>query len=331
MRLILRILALGFGFFGFGFAYRTGRPIAEHGPERIHESLAIAATSLVFFSLALFFEFLSRKFARRSGVVCRRNDKRKPVVFLRPFADDTALQKWQPLRVDMGLAGLFERDLFDSFETLLDREFDSFGPVLCIGDPRRTIQQLGAEKHRPNDWRYWVRNQVQEAQVVLIVPGTSPGIKFEIDVALRPDNFLRTIFVFPPRATQLGKRWTMLIHAIEESAGEWIDLKSLPLEPTPGLFGIRFSSDGRCHVLSEVDNPESTYSGYSLSLHRVISQWRELLQKDATSLLSERESYHEVIRIRLNERAKDNTLDFLRAVDARNSMREPGNGTADQQ
>lgn len=101
------------------------------------------------------------------GGEAMRRDKRAPVLYLRPFEAETVLTLQERL-----LARILERDV---------------GPFVAIGKPGERLPQLGAARMYERDfakdgrdWQVFVREMLLRAGLVLIVPGRSTGVAWEI-------------------------------------------------------------------------------------------------------------------------------------------------------
>jgi pSer/pThr/pTyr-binding forkhead associated (FHA) protein len=150
-----------------------------------------------------------------------RSDLRKPILFLRPFEDDaqTTLQPrgWiasiSGIRADStswgqnagGLdkpsAGRFTvkslalnanpirlfRMVIDygveTSEELLVRYFETFGPVIAIGKPGERLSTPGSARMYVDDdhWQQAILTELNRAQAVVIQPGTSAGVHWELE------------------------------------------------------------------------------------------------------------------------------------------------------
>jgi len=144
------------------------------------------------------------------------DDSRRKIVFLRPFEDDatTSLQprgylaaitgvrsNWIPFG---GEAGSGERisllDLLvnshpmrlirmlfdlavDTSEEVLVRYFEKIGPVIAIGRPGEGLPTPGAARMylEEEQWQQTVENQIEEAQIIVVQPGASEGVRWELE------------------------------------------------------------------------------------------------------------------------------------------------------
>jgi hypothetical protein len=117
-----------------------------------------------------------------------RADNRAPILYLRSFDHDgTTL----PGRAT-------GEPLFMTLEERISRSLGSLGPFVAIGKPGESLPELGAARMyvEDNDWQKAVDGLVAQAQLVVIRVGTSKGVQWEIQTALRNVAPERLIFFF---------------------------------------------------------------------------------------------------------------------------------------
>lgn len=127
--------------------------------------LAIAALVGVVAGLGYMLERGDRHLAP-SGAEAMQSDGRAPVVYLRPFENET--------RVSVE-------------ERTLARILGEVGPFVAVGKPGDMLPPLGAARFyerdfsgRDGDWQLFVREMLLRAQLVLLVPGQSSGLLWEM-------------------------------------------------------------------------------------------------------------------------------------------------------
>lgn len=147
--------------------------------------------------------------------IVKEGDPRKPILYLRPFSDDqaTTMQprshlaslcgidrginaygtqasergslKWQhlwtavhPIRV---VRLIFNRCV-DSAEESLVRFFSRLAPVVAIGKPGEFLPTPGALRvDGGDDWQTTILEYLRECQAVIVQPGTSEGVVWELE------------------------------------------------------------------------------------------------------------------------------------------------------
>ncbi len=149
----------------------------------------------------------------------QKGDTRKPILFLRPFEDDakTSLQPPGLLSAITGVRGTLSakpssllgkddggrisvmemvlmsnparllRMVFNlgagSSEETIARYFESYGPVVAIGRPGEGLTTPGAARVylADNDWRAVVLDELKKSQAVVMQPGSTEGVRWELE------------------------------------------------------------------------------------------------------------------------------------------------------
>lgn len=102
-----------------------------------------------------------------SGAEVMRKDKRAPVLYLRPFEAETVLTVQERV-----LARIMESEV---------------GPLVAVGNPGDRLPHLGAARFYERDfsgdgrnWQLFMREMLLRARLVLIAPGRTVGLAWEI-------------------------------------------------------------------------------------------------------------------------------------------------------
>jgi hypothetical protein len=122
-------------------------------------------------------------------------DPRCPVLYLRPFRDDTAganLLPAAPLPVSWVFPARSEEDLFA-------RALAKVGPFLAIGEPGEPFRQVGAARFhvRAETWQEVVRALLGRARLVVLRCGDGDGFWWETELAFRTLEPERLILLIP--------------------------------------------------------------------------------------------------------------------------------------
>jgi hypothetical protein len=130
-------------------------------------------------------------------------DDRPPVVFLRSFQQDQAKIDFRPLNPLLRMpAGLARAQNID--EILLDSAAP-IGPVIAIGEPGNAIPPLGAARvfvrHSDSSWQEVVADLIDASRVVVLCPGQSEGVAWELAHVSSEKVLPRVIFLASPAAT----------------------------------------------------------------------------------------------------------------------------------
>jgi len=162
-----------------------------------------------------------RSRARAGASAVRRADPRPPVLYLRSFEDD-AIGLPSVLSTRRPFTELFTLRTADPFEEGIAWELATYGPVTAVGRPGRPLDSLGAAReHLSNDtWQREVAERMAEARAIVIVPGTTSGLQWEIAEVVSGGHLDRTVFVMPPVSTgELEERWRIACQPLPEPLG----------------------------------------------------------------------------------------------------------------
>ncbi|MEY2443684.1 MAG: hypothetical protein QOE00_264 [Ilumatobacteraceae bacterium] len=184
-------------------------------------------------------------------------DHRKAALYLRSFEDDslplpTIASARRPLFELFAVRGT------DPFEESVAWELNSYGPVVAVGRPGRSLASLGAAREHLSDetWRDQVGTRMEDAQVIAIAIGETDGLAWELGHVVNRGHLGKTFFVFPPVApAAIGRRWQHTAAALT-GAGQVVG--SLPV--AAGLIHtVRIDADGTATVTYASRRDEATY------------------------------------------------------------------------
>ena len=241
-------------------------------------------------TLALALAFMGYRCSIGSALRLRASDKRPPIVFLRSFREDGhgsfSMNDWRgrllgitsldddwallgplsnanPVRIArllMGRGG-------DTAEEQLAAYVRNHGPFIAIGRPDEGLPMAGAARDYVDDasWKQRVLEWIREARLVIIQPGLTEGVRWEIEQALdavSPDKviFALTSFDGAPEAYESFVLWLRQSRGIDcplyrgGAAFLSIDTSRAVLEPlrncTPMAWPIRGCSADFSAMLS---------------------------------------------------------------------------------
>jgi hypothetical protein len=193
--------------------------------------------------------------ARVNDVLSR--DPRPPVLYLRSFGDDA---------VPLPIIASARRPLFeffsirgaDPFEECVAWELDSYGPVIAVGRPGGSLASLGAAREHLSDdtWREEVAERMDSAGWIVLAPGETAGLAWELQEVISGGHLAKTIFVFPPLApSDLERRWEHTARVLRESGA---DVGPLPV-PYRFVHTVHLGEDERVRATSASTRDEATY------------------------------------------------------------------------
>jgi hypothetical protein len=99
------------------------------------------------------------------------------VLYLRPFDADLRFAGMGQLPPPIGSIWTFEEQLREAVAAI--------GELRAINEPGRAIPATGALRRDVADWRRDVQRSMNGARLVIIVLGTSPGVRWEVEEAVR--------------------------------------------------------------------------------------------------------------------------------------------------
>jgi hypothetical protein len=116
-------------------------------------------------------------------------DKRRPILFLRSFDDDTKAEYSKVNKVILDF----------SLETRLSNHFSHFGPFIAVGDPYETTPQIGAARAHlsEQEWQTKVVGWISEANIIVLYAGTSRWINWELEKVIDMGQAEKLILLIP--------------------------------------------------------------------------------------------------------------------------------------
>ena len=158
------------------------------------------------------------------GMVCFRPraetvlalDGRAPVIYLRSFRDDEALVgrpfgptldalHWSYWLTEYTRGGVV-RVMFQHgkvrLEQAIEDEVSTVGPFIAIGEPHESHPDFGATRayFEGDDqaWRSAVQSWIERAALVIVVPGQTSGLGWELEKIQAGGRTPKLLLVFPP-------------------------------------------------------------------------------------------------------------------------------------
>jgi hypothetical protein len=189
-------------------------------------------------------QLMRRRYIAVSYELLTHDDQRPPILFLRSFVDDE-------LKPFEGLSQAY------TLEEIVTEQFWPFGPVIAIGRPGEPLPLPGAARQYllNQEWRSRVSELCGVAQMIVIVIGKSPGLRWELQQVISQGHASKLLLV-GPRATieELSSRWKSI----------WADMQTYRVvvaqELPANLTAAFFSSDGDL-VLLRADRAKTDLTG----------------------------------------------------------------------
>lgn len=140
-----------------------------------------------------------------------RQDRRKPVLFLRSFKDDNA----EANKYDK--EGKDDRD-FERLENIIANVAHGYGPLIAVGEPGK-IPKSGAARayYDGDDWREAVTTWMDQALMIIMVAGYTEGVRWELESAIARGHARKLVLIFP-RDRAFDARWAWVRALLGERA-----------------------------------------------------------------------------------------------------------------
>jgi hypothetical protein len=167
----------------------------------------------------------ARQHLAPSGDQIQARDDRPPVLLLRSFGDDM-----------IHLVG----EQWRSFEEILTKQLWQIGPVVAIGRPGEPLPPLGAAREYVSNeaWQERLKELTDAAQLIVLIPGRTEGVRWEIRRILSVGKLSRAVIVVPPLPDE------EIVARISEFGSELSDASVLDGAPLDRLLMLLFP-DGR--------------------------------------------------------------------------------------
>ena len=187
------------------------------------------------------------------GAVCFRPraetvlalDGRAPVIYLRSFRDDEAMVgrpirfrfdafRWSYMLTEYSRGGMF-RVMFHHgkvrLEQAIEDEVSVIGPFIAVGEPDEGHPDFGATRayFEGDDvsWRTAVQSWIERAALVIVVPGQTQGLGWELGKIQAGGSTSKLLLIFPPeRSKYRPARLAALVGMITDP--RWLDAVTAP-------------------------------------------------------------------------------------------------------
>jgi len=143
------------------------------------------------------------------------------LLYLRPFSVDNAqfaLPRKHELKRDRRFLDRLDPKV--SLEEVIAEAFASTHRIVAIGRPNELVQPIGARRIYSDRWQTEVDRLIDEAGIIVLCLGDSPGIAWELDAVLSKEKLKNTVIVMPPAPNRkIQRAWDdwqrqMEIHSI---------------------------------------------------------------------------------------------------------------------
>jgi hypothetical protein len=166
---------------------------------------------------------LRRELARSASALARK-DPRPPILLLRSFRDDN-VQVQKDKYWGQWLLGI--RDDEVRLEEIVAETLYPYGPLIALSNPGEELAPIGAarENIRGSAWQHAVEHHMEETSEIVMIVGTTPSLRWELQQLITKGLLPRCVFVFPPEYRHRRDRERCLVNCLPELARE-LDLQS---------------------------------------------------------------------------------------------------------
>jgi hypothetical protein len=184
--------------------------------------------------------FQGRRIASVSAEQLLLQDKRAPVLFIRSFEDEeksyslsTFYNLIKTVFVDLKFLKRYFQAGASFWGPVLQLQFNGLfskiGPFIAIGRPGEKIPAMGAARLyvSDNDWKNVISDFLSRARLIVVLPGTTPGLRWEINEMKRAIAPQKILFILPEKEGDYA------------SFCSWVN-KELPVKMPEVIPGGRF-------------------------------------------------------------------------------------------
>jgi len=150
------------------------------------------------FVTILLFKYLrgkAKRYAIDTAQAIRR-DERVPILYLRSFEHDAGKASWSA--VSWKPRQSFEQPYTKATELQLTSALAPIGPVVVVGEPGEELPGVGGLRlyFASDEWREKVQELMRISRFVIIHPGKTDGVAWEMTTAKQTLDPKRLVFVF---------------------------------------------------------------------------------------------------------------------------------------
>ncbi|MCX5208833.1 transferase [Kitasatospora sp. NBC_00240] len=215
------------GFMAVSMVQRNGRELPP-ATQILMLPLGLAALGAGFLILRY-----TRPRSTRGAARALQADGRRPVLYLRSFADDhTAAQ------VDDGTALNIH-----SREEQLAAALGAFGPVIAVGRPGEPLPLLGAARfYLPlDDWKPTILRLMELSQLIVLRVGSGAGLRWEIEQAVATQPGRKLLLLTPGRVADA-------VEGLDGQLPKPLHLEEVAADTTWISAAVAFGADWTPHV-----------------------------------------------------------------------------------
>jgi hypothetical protein len=179
--IVLYVLAFAVIIFGFIWSFTVELPRTIGSQRHI--------LSAMFGAVGIGIAHLARRLGAKGALSILRADRRRPILFLRPFKHDAKYGGSMK-------AGLRRHEEFH--ETAIVNALAKSGPLVAIGRPGEWMSSAGIARLYTTDeaWKSVVSLLIQHSQLIIVAPDSTDGVKWELEHLCKSADPFRVLFLF---------------------------------------------------------------------------------------------------------------------------------------
>jgi hypothetical protein len=182
-----------------------------------------------------------------SGDELMASDRRRPVLLLRSFADESMSIADAPTWRQISSLTRMEESIADQFRP--------FGPLVAIGKPGEALPQLGASRNYYSDaeWHAAALGLMRDSLLIVVIAGVSPGLRWELEAIAGAGHQSKLLVLMPEPHRR--RRWEVITQELRDVPG----FDGLPREVPKGLLCIHAGPGVGCTLLSALRSGRTDY------------------------------------------------------------------------
>ena len=160
---------------------------------------AVATVSILTLMFAMWCFVQSVRIVQPTAAQILNADPRKPILFLRSFADDKKLvRQCVPFMNSRQLPAISLKLRFEEAFSDLTNEF---GPTVALGDPNEKRAQLGAARDffMDDNWKQRIFVWLANSSFIFLIAGRTFWVKWELESIIDNNQLEKLIVLFPPK------------------------------------------------------------------------------------------------------------------------------------
>ncbi len=205
---------------------------------------------------ATYFITKAKRLAAMSVSEVRKLDNRPPILLIRSFLDDiTPVSATEYLMMASNNSSKYYSKAL-TIEDVIGQALDIYGPVIAIGRPGEKLPPTGAAKEYVSSkkWHGRVEEYIDEAQMVVSIPGKTEGLHLEYELLVKLKALKKTIIIFPPVSdAELQDRWNKFCDVL------YVDSSELKPKDLFNTLVMTFSESGIPHIITCTERSDECY------------------------------------------------------------------------